>query len=422
MITRDELPTIADAGSNQTTCATAATLYGNTPLIGTGKWLLISGNALITSENEPVTTVNGLSGIQVFEWRITNGSCPASTDTVMIERRSQAPPAVAGSDQTVCAVTCTLLASAPAIGTGRWHEATGKSVLLDPTAVNCPVEKLEQGTNIFIWTVSYSGCPDNFDTVQVWADHPLSPADAGPDLRICDSTAILRAVQPLAGTGKWTFIEGQGSLNDPSLPSAAAQVHLGESKLRWTVSNGSCGEDSDEMQISRHSFFETRAGEDQVLETGQTVMNAELFEPGTGYWTVVEGSGTISDPYDPHAVITQLSIGNNVFKWTIRQKSCPETADETLLYVKPFGIPNAFSPNGDGINDAFIITSVGYYAPVSLTVFNRWGAIVYQNENYQNDWKGTNNRNEKLSEDTYYYIIKVPTLKNTTGFVIIKNK
>jgi gliding motility-associated-like protein len=65
---------------------------------------------------------------------------------------------------------------------------------------------------------------------------------------------------------------------------------------------------------------------------------------------------------------------------------------------------------------------VGYYAPVSLTVFNRWGAIVYQNENYQNDWKGTNNRNEKLSEDTYYYIIKVPTLKNTTGFVIIKNK
>ncbi|GAB3992727.1 hypothetical protein GCM10028807_26230 [Spirosoma daeguense] len=83
-------------------------------------------------------------------------------------------------------------------------------------------------------------------------------------------------------------------------------------------------------------------------------------------------------------------------------------------------IPQGFSPNGDGVNDLFVIRGAAGLT-VSLEVYNRWGHMVYQNNNYQNDWDGKPNTGIAVGADpnglpdgTYYYII---TLSDGRKFV-----
>lgn len=64
-----------------------------------------------------------------------------------------------------------------------------------------------------------------------------------------------------------------------------------------------------------------------------------------------------------------------------------------------FLIPNVFSPNGDGINDRFVIVGAESRGPVTLEVFNRHGKRVYFSSDYQNDWNGD------LIEDGSYFLI-----------------
>jgi gliding motility-associated-like protein len=73
-------------------------------------------------------------------------------------------------------------------------------------------------------------------------------------------------------------------------------------------------------------------------------------------------------------------------------------------------IPGGFSPNGDGVNDKFVMDSTVNYN-VAMEVFNRWGQKVYKsNGYYNNDWDGTCNQpgpflNNKLADGTYFYFI-----------------
>jgi gliding motility-associated-like protein len=71
---------------------------------------------------------------------------------------------------------------------------------------------------------------------------------------------------------------------------------------------------------------------------------------------------------------------------------------------RPFWIPNTFSPNGDGENDFFRFENVP--EPITLLVFNRWGQLVYQSEDYQNDWDGTDINGNALPEGVYTYKIQ----------------
>jgi gliding motility-associated-like protein/uncharacterized repeat protein (TIGR01451 family) len=79
--------------------------------------------------------------------------------------------------------------------------------------------------------------------------------------------------------------------------------------------------------------------------------------------------------------------------------------------------PNAFTPNGDGKNERFIIGGIEKYQGTVLQVFNRWGGQVYRSNDYRNDWRGSD-----LNEGTYYYILEVKKpdgLKKYKGWVTI---
>lgn len=79
----------------------------------------------------------------------------------------------------------------------------------------------------------------------------------------------------------------------------------------------------------------------------------------------------------------------------LKNMSGEEISFESPISLK---IPNLFTPNGDGVNDTFVIEGAENYSNTKLVVRDRTGKIIYQNSNYQNDWNGAN-----CNEGSYNY-------------------
>src|SRR5690606_12798815 len=123
----DEAPTTADAGPDQSICNTSTTLAANVPAVGSGMWSIISGaGGTIATPADPASAFNGVAGTTyVLRWTISNGSCPISTDDVLVTFEMEPTSADAGPDQDVCGTSATLAANAPVSGTGEWTIISG---------------------------------------------------------------------------------------------------------------------------------------------------------------------------------------------------------------------------------------------------------------------------------------------------------
>jgi gliding motility-associated-like protein len=82
-------------------------------------------------------------------------------------------------------------------------------------------------------------------------------------------------------------------------------------------------------------------------------------------------------------------------------------------------IPNAFTPNGDGVNDVWNIQELSSYPQCTVSVYSRYGSLVYQSHGYPVPWDGTMNGNP-LPAGTYYYIIDLYTdVPKLSGYVAV---
>ncbi len=95
----------------------------------------------------------------------------------------------------------------------------------------------------------------------------------------------------------------------------------------------------------------------------------------------------------------------------------------------PSFMPQGISPNGDGKNDTFIIPGILSAQPNTVTIFNRWGNIVYEKDNYQNDWHGQTDRafdllasDGLLPDGTYYYVVDYKGNKSNVKSFIYVNR
>jgi gliding motility-associated-like protein len=80
---------------------------------------------------------------------------------------------------------------------------------------------------------------------------------------------------------------------------------------------------------------------------------------------------------------------------------------------------NVITPNGDGINDFWVVKNLNAYPNNSVKVFDRAGRVVYSKNNYNNDWDGSYN-GSPLSGNTYYYLINLGSnLPKIKGFITI---
>ena len=147
-------------------------------------------------------------------------------------------------------------------------------------------------------------------------------------------------------------------------------------------------------------------------------------------WSLLSGTGNITTPGNAGSEVTGLTLGYNWFTWTVDNGTCGTTSDTMAVYIEDcltIIIPDAFSPNGDGTNDVFVIHNIESYPQNEFTIFNRWGNKVFEATPYTNyqAWDGTSQFGaafgEKLPESTYYYILDLGNgVDPYTGFIYLR--
>lgn len=102
---------------------------------------------------------------------------------------------------------------------------------------------------------------------------------------------------------------------------------------------------------------------------------------------------------------TYKADSNRVFYVSVADSDGCSAMDSVMVDVIPtIYIPDAFTPNGDGLNDVFRPKFTGY-SSIQVYIFDRWGQLIYQWNTLDGGWDGTVN-GHKVEEDTYVYMIK----------------
>jgi len=168
------------------------------------------------------------------------------------------------------------------------------------------------------------------------------------------------------------------------------------------------------------SFTDNLAKEDIMLST-------DYFEEANFEW--VGPNGFVANHGFP--VIENAKAENSgLYQCFVTVDGCTSIAGSTELIIDTSQetlehsckIPNAISPNQDGKNDVFVISCLDPMTNYALIVYTQSGQLVYQNQNYQNDWDGSY-RGSTLATGTYFYSLRVADKKNTVkkGYLYIKS-
>lgn len=164
-------------------------------------------------------------------------------------------------------------------------------------------------------------------------------------------------------------------------------------------------------------------------------LSADTLAVSNFYWIMNSTYNITSTEETPR--FTYVETGDFSTELKVYNPQGCDTSYYKTVKVNPvkLKIPTVFTPNGDGVNDYFIISLDGgsdnpsgntrnsgleyenyeplsrYYEVAELTVFNRWGRIVYHSKNYKNDWDGGG-----LSDGTYFYVLKCHGLKQDATY------
>src|ERR1051325_525404 len=175
-------------------------------------------------------------------------------------------------------------------------------------------------------------------TNYITVNGPPTTSNAGPDQTVCVTTAsvTLAGNTPTVGVGQWTVINGSGTFANSFSPTTSVTgMSIGVNTYQWTIANDPCPNSIDQVVITVDDVPTTaNAGPDQQLcATTTTSFSGNTQTIGTGTWTLISGSGTITNPNQPNSQVTGLSAGPNVFQWTISNGACNPSTDLVTITV-----------------------------------------------------------------------------------------
>jgi len=242
----------------------------------------------------------------------------------------------AGDNQQGCKTTFTLDGNKPPPGSlGQWTVIFGSATFLNSSLYNSDAT-VGFGENILRWSFSGGGTPSS-DDVTITNNLP-SKAIAGQDQDICTNSTTVSANRPTNGTGSWSVITGDGEISNAicqgSICSASvSDLGAGINKILWTVGNTGC-ESTDEIIVANNKV-EAIAGDDQEVCALNTVFAAIDPVVGSGKWTVLLGNGIVEYTNNNTSNVENLSFGNNIFRWTVKNSNCIDYDDVIITNDLP---------------------------------------------------------------------------------------
>lgn len=442
-----EIPTNqADAGIDRMGCfGQKLMLLAQNPSVGSGKWTQFSGQpVLISNPNLALTTVSGNppTGNYQFIWTLSNGAClNYSSDTFGISI-SEFEQANSGPAIDTCYATSLKLNAQPSLnGNGFWTQPLVQSllnvVISDPSNPATTITGLTPGSiYTFTWNLPDQGCGPTTSDLLVWIVNSVSYA--GQDRVECPANGCVVLQAGLVGqfeTGEWTSLNPAVTIANPELSiTDACGLTAGENRFVWTLNDGMCGQKGRDTLVLTYEpapvllpdtvslVFGTTQRMDVLLNDGLPANWDFAIETGVSQGILTEINAGLLD-YQPKIGFT----GSDHFTYKVCNLACVNSCSiaEVILQIAAAGEcepPTIITPNGDGTNDAFVISCLNSDGNdgSEVSIFNEWGDEVFHAAPYRNDWNGTYN-GQDLPAGTYFWVIKMSETGGTTkGFLVIQ--
>jgi gliding motility-associated-like protein len=219
-------------------------------------------------------------------------------------------------------------------------------------------------------------------------------------------------------TFKWYFEDGTSyEVNTPAHSPAKPAVY----KVKLVSTSDQSCLDSLTRQAEVYPLPELAALKDTAVSMGHafrlqaTGAESYVWEPAQG----LDNFAIERPMFDALATTDFVVQGTD-------ENGCINFDTVTIEVKKDFQVYPAevLTPNGDGVNDTWVIENIENYGSSKVQVLNRWGEPVFEQESYQNDWEGSNKNNDILPDGTYYYILTFSDIDRSYkgALTIMRNK
>ena len=268
-------------------------------------------------------------------------------------------------------------------------------------------------TTYFRRTIKLGTCSSISNNIQFTINQPVTLADAGQDAVLCASSSLqLHAnAAGLNETGTWSVTAPAGyspfsaqNIHDPNATITNLPQNQ-EIELTWTIDNPNCNSsNSASIRIFSHQDIRLQAAALHTIQYGEQINLAATASLAAGQdytidWSPKKGLSSyntlnpIASPAENTTYTLTVSYGDK----------CVQTIVVTIVVLKSVELPNTFSPNNDGINDTWVIKGLGNYPGSSLSVFNRYGILLYRSTPQSASWDGTY-RGKQMPAGAYFYV------------------
>jgi gliding motility-associated-like protein len=205
----------------------------------------------------------------------------------------------------------------------------------------------------------------------------------------------------------------------------------GENQFVWTIDDDIC--DAQDTVVIFYKVPPVPTDDVVAVAFGEAtpfdVLLNDVVPPGS-MASVLNGpdEGTVATDTEGFIYTPPINfVGSEVMTYQIQSEGCA-TVSATVRFDVGEGaackIPSIITPNGDGINDQFVVPcllDVQRFPNSLVIIFNRWGDEVFRSQTpYQNNWQGTYN-GEELPADTYFYVVDFGNdTEPESGYIVIQ--
>jgi gliding motility-associated-like protein len=289
---------------------------------------------------------------------------------------------------------------------------TPAALIPDPLPLGLSIHPKPTVPTSYTITVSQPGAPSTCQSVKrtYFANVEPIPQVVLPsrDTTICWNDSIDLSVRANPNGLNYTYNWAPASyLRDDHSANNKFFAPVGDYKYVITAITpvAHCAnKDSFNIHVVPPFVFESVTPVDTTIKYGDGIKLSSESEAIYWIWDPIT---YLDDPMAREPIATPLK--DMVYKLVgINQYGCTASAlvDIKVKFDPNTGMPNAFSPNGDGVNDVFKIENLAFEKMTQFKVFNRWGKCVYDGLNPARGWDGTYN-NKPAPVDVYYYHIKL---------------